>query len=79
MSAVLGDLLQRFLDLVLAEVPLAGRRGFADALDTERLRDRDEGDVGGSRPDRCAAAAIRCAWSEAARLVGDGPPNRLTS
>ena len=40
-----ADLLQGFLDLVLAEVPLAGGPGGADVVGAERLRNRDEGDL----------------------------------
>ena len=42
-----GDLLQRFLNAVLAEFPLTGRRGFVDRLDSERFRDRNESHIGG--------------------------------
>ena len=40
------DLVQAFLDAVLAEVALAGRGGAADVLGGKRLRDRDELDAG---------------------------------
>jgi hypothetical protein len=40
-----ADLLQGFLDLVFAEVTLAGGPGGADVIGAERFRDRDELDV----------------------------------
>ena len=39
-----ADLLQGFLDLVLAEVALAGVERGPDAVGPERLGDRDQGD-----------------------------------
>ena len=45
-----GDFLQAFLHLVLAELPLAGVPGLAHGVDAERLRDRDESDVGCGPP-----------------------------
>ena len=46
----LVHLLQRFLDLVLAEVDLAGVGGGADVLGGECLGDGDEADGGGVAP-----------------------------
>ena len=56
----LADLLQGFLDLVLAEIALARRAGGADVIGAERLRDGDERDLvrvtagaAGGRVDPC--------------------------
>ena len=45
-SAVSRDFLQGFLNLVLAEIALAGRPRGADVVGAEGLRNRDEGDLG---------------------------------
>ena len=70
-----GDLLQGFLDAVLAEIPLAGGRGLADGVDPERLRDGDKGDAGGVPPGplrRCSDPGADCR-----EVVGDGHRARL--
>jgi hypothetical protein len=45
-----ANLLQGFLDLVLSEVALAGRRGGPDVLGAERLGNGDQPDIAGLAP-----------------------------
>ena len=76
-----ADLLQGLLDLVLAEIVLAGGHGGPDVVGAEGLRDGDEGDLGrapgrrGVRPRRSVTltavrlAAMSASSDTAARLT----------
>ena len=76
-SAGCGDLLQGFLDAVLAEVPLAGGGRGAHGVDREGLRDGDEGDGGGVPPGPLRGGSDP--GPDDGEVVGDGHRARLTS
>ncbi len=65
-----GDLLQAFLHLVLAELPLPGRPRLAHAVGAERLRDGDQRDLG-CRPSR-AAGRLGDPLPDFGEVAGDG-------
>ena len=64
-----GDLLQRLLHLVFAEVAMAGGVGGADAVLPKGLRDVDEGDVGRVAPG--PPGGVRDALADSRQPDGD--------